>query len=132
MRSALILTILVFAAGRGLAFETGHDFLKECEPGTTKAFSQLSEQEKQFGGACATYVRGFVGGIRVSEVMTGTRMVCSPAGVEVLQAMRIAVKWMNEHTAELDKPAVELMFRALSDAFPCPASERNKKNGVPL
>ena len=120
MKSALIVLMFSFAASRGLAFETGSEFLKECEPGTTKAFSQLTEQEKLFGEACATYIRGFVGGIRVGEVRTGTKMVCSPAGVEVLHAMKISVKWMNEHTQDLERPAVELIFRSLADTFPCP------------
>ena len=127
--------MFLFAVSRGFAFETGNEFLKECEPGTTKAFSQLTDEEKLLGGACATYMRGFVGGIRVGEVRTGTKMVCSPPGVEVLQAMKISVKWMNEHPQELNRPAVELIFRSLADAFPCakPApprqeDEREKQN----
>jgi len=118
-----------FAAGRGLAFETGSEFLKECEPGSTKGFSQLTDQEKLLGEACATYIRGFVGGIRIGEARTGTKMVCSPAGVEVLEAMKISVKWMNEHTADLERPAVELIFRSLVDSFPCsrPAPPRPKE-----
>ena len=136
MRSALIVLILLFAVSRGFAFETGNEFLKECEPGTTKAFSQLTDEEKLLGGACATYLRGFVGGIRVGEVRTGTKMVCSPAGVEVLQAMKISVKWMNEHTEELDRPAVELIFRSLADAFPCaktaPPRQEDREKQNPL
>jgi len=131
MRAALIGFVLLCAAGRGFAFDNGREFVKECEPGATKPFSQLTEQEKLFGESCATYVRGFVGGIRVSEFRTGTRMICSPAGIEVLQAMRIALKWMNEHKDDLDHPAVELIFRSLSDAFPCakpaPAKPKEEK-----
>lgn len=120
MRSALLVLILLFAAGRGFAFDNGKEFLKECEPGATKAFSQLTDQEKLFGESCATYVRGFVGGIRIGEARTGTKMVCSPAGVEVLEAMKISVAWMNGHQEDLERPAVELIFRSLVDAFPCP------------
>ncbi len=119
MRAALIVLVLLAAAGRGYAFDNGRDFIKECEPGATKPFSQLTDQEKQFGESCATYIRGFVGGIRVGEYRTGVRMICSPSGVEVLEAMRIALKWMDAHKDELDHPAVELIFRSLIDAFPC-------------
>ena len=77
-------------------------------------------------GACialyVTHIRGFVGGIRVGEFRTGVRMICSPSGVELLDAMRISLKWMNEHPDQLDHPAVELIFRALVDAFPCAKS----------
>jgi Rap1a immunity proteins len=137
MKSTLVVLILLFAAGRGVAFETGREFLKECEPGTMKAFSELTDEEKLLGGACATYISGFVGGIRVGEVRTGTKMVCSPADVEVLQAMRISVKWMNEHTEDLDIPAVELIFRSLANAFPCPKTappqqKDERKNKDPL
>jgi hypothetical protein len=120
MRAALIgLVLLVAAAGRGYAFDNGREFIKECEAGATKPFSQLTAEEKQFGESCATYIRGFVGGIRVGEFRTGVRMICSPSGVEVLEAMRIALKWMDGHKDELDHPAVELIFRSLVDAFPC-------------
>jgi hypothetical protein len=119
MKFALVILALLFAAGSGWAFETGDDFLKECEPGATRAFSQLTEQEQLFGRACAAYIRGFVGGIRVAEVGTATKMICSPRDVEVLQAMRIAVQWMKEHHEDLTRPAVELIYRSLANAFPC-------------
>ena len=135
MRAALIALALLFAAGRGFAFDNGREFVKECEAGATKPFSQLTEQEKTLGESCATYIRGFVGGIRVGEFRTGVRMICSPSGVEVLEAMRISLKWMGAHPDELDHPAVELIFRSLIDAFPCakPAppkpKEEKKKDG---
>ena len=119
MRSALLGTILLFAVGRVWAFDTGNEFLKECEPGTKKAFTQLTDQEQLWGSACATYIRGFVGGIRVAEAATATKMICSPPGVEVLQAMRISVQWMSEHMEQLEKPAAQLIFTSLVDAFPC-------------
>lgn len=119
MRAALIALVMLCGASRGYAFDNGRDFIKECEAGATKPFPQMTEQEKHLGEACATYIRGFVGGIRVGEFRTGVRMICSPSGVEVLEAMRISLKWMNEHPDQLDHPAVELIFRALIDAFPC-------------
>jgi len=30
---------------------------------------------------------------------------------------------MNDHTDQLDRPAVELIFRSLVDAFPCSEKE---------
>jgi len=122
MRSALVAAILLFATGSSWAFDTGNEFLKECEPGTKKAFTQLSDQEQLWGSACANYIRGFVGGVRVAEAATATKMICSPPGVEVLQAMRISVQWMSEHTEQLEKSAAQLIFTSLVDAFPC--SER--------
>ena len=122
MRATLIALFLLFAAGRGFAFDNGRDFVKECEAGATKPFSQLTDQEKQLGESCATYIRGFVGGIRVGEFRTGVRMICSPSGVEVLEAMRISLQWMNAHPEDLDHPVVELIFRSLVDAFPCAKS----------
>ena len=119
MKLALVVLAGLFAAGSGYAFDTGDDFLRECEPGTTRAFSQLTEQEQLFGRACASYIRGFVGGIRVAEVGTATKMICSPPEVEVLQAMRISVQWMKDHHEELAKPAVELIYRSLVNAYPC-------------
>lgn len=127
MRAALIAIVLLTFAVRGYAFDNGREFIKECKAGATKPFSQLTSEEKQYGESCATYIRGFVGGIRVGEFRTGVRMICSPSGVEVLEAMRIALQWMDGHQEELDHPAVELIFRSLVDAFPCgkPASPKS-------
>ena len=119
MRAVLVGFLLWLAAGSALAFDNGREFIQECEAGATKPFPQMSEQERLLGESCATYIRGFVGGIRVSEYRTGVKMVCSPAGVEVLDAMRISLKWMSEHKEDLDHPVVELVYRALTDAFPC-------------
>lgn len=119
MRAALVALVMLCAASRGYAFDNGREFVKECEAGATKPFPQMTDEEKKLGESCATYIRGFVGGIRVGEFRTGVRMICSPSGVEVLEAMRISLKWMNEHPDQLDHPAVELIFRALVDAFPC-------------
>src|SRR3954468_17836003 len=115
----LILFISLASAGSALAFDTGSEFLKECEPGTTKGFTQLSEQEQLFGMACAGYMRGFIGGIRVSEAGTGKKMICSPSGVDTLEALRISVKWMNSHKDDLNRPAVELILRGMTASFPC-------------
>ena len=119
MKLALVVLAGLLAAGSSWAFDTGDDFLRECEPGTTRAFSQLTEQEQLFGRACASFIRGFVGGIRVAEAGTSTKMICSPPDVEVLQAMRISVQWMKEHKEELGKPAVELIYRSLTSTYPC-------------
>jgi hypothetical protein len=120
MKFALLMLFMTLSsAGSALAFDTGNEFLKECEPGTTKGFTQLSDQEQLFGMACAGYMRGFIGGIRVAEAGTGKRMICSPSGIDTLEAMRISVKWMNSHKDDLNRPAVELILRSMSDAFPC-------------
>ena len=136
MKSALVALVLLFAAGRSWAFETGNDFLKECEPATQKVFTQLTDDERSLAVNCGGYLRGFIGGIRVAERGTASRVICSPDGVEIRHILRLTVQWMNDHKAQLNKSAVELIFSSLLDAFPCsekkPPSEENTGKNPPL
>ena len=68
------------------------------------------------------------GKVRITQVKSGigqtARMRATLEAIcyqtrEVLDAMRISLKWMSEHPQDLDHPVVELVFRALTDAFPC-------------
>ena len=136
MRFALVALVLLFAAGRGWAFDTGDDFLKECEPATQKVFTQLTDDEQYLAVNCGGYLRGFIGGIRVAERSTASRVICSPAGVEIRHVLRITVQWMNDHKEQLKKPVVELIFSSLLDAFPCsekePPLEEDSEKDRPL
>ncbi len=133
MRFVLVALVLLFAAGRGWAFETGNDFLRECEPATQKVFTQLTDDERYLAVNCGGYLRGFICGIRVAERGTASRVICSPAGVEIRHVLKITVKWMNNHKEQLNKSAVELIFSSLLDEFPCsekkpPLEEDSEKN----
>jgi len=47
-------------------------------------------------------------------------MYCLPQnGIEIGQAVRITVKWLRDHPEKLHQDGVNLVWRALSDAFPC-------------
>ena len=111
--------VVLLAANSGWAFETGREFLKECEPSTKQVFTQLSPDDQLLGIGCGGYLRGFMAAIRITEAGQGKRMICSPAGAEIRQALRIVVGWMNGHTPQLDQPAPSLIFASLSEAFPC-------------
>jgi hypothetical protein len=127
MRSAVVIAILLFASANARAFESGREFLEECGPSATKVFSQLSPDEQLMGMSCGGYLKGFIGAIRLAETGTRSHMICSPADIEIRQALKLSVAWMNDHSDELDKPATQLIFRALVDAFPCSGKRKQRQ-----
>ena len=132
MKIAMVSVFLLLTTSNSWSFETGKDFLKECEPSSKKVFTQLTETEQLLAMSCGGYIRGFVGAIRVTEARTQSMIVCSPENVEIGQALRLTVKWMSDHPEELGRPAVQLIFTALIDSFPCSKDpERDEEQDAP-
>ena len=123
MRVALIVLIILFGARGAWAFDTGSDFLKECEPSATKVFTQLTGQEQLSGMACGGFIKGFVAGIRMAEAGTASKMICSTTDIEIRNALKISVAWMNAHRDQLSQSAARLLLLSLVDAFPCSNQE---------
>jgi hypothetical protein len=61
----------------------------------------------------------FVSGIDAANALLPKPFYCSPAGVMNVQLMRIAVKYLSDHPAELHEDFGKLVIRSLVDAYPC-------------
>lgn len=71
--------------------------------------------------SCSRYIDGI---LDMQSVMIGLGgafpLFCLPqSGVSVDDAMKVFVKWANEHPDELHKPARVSVVVALNAAFPC-------------
>lgn len=80
------------------------------------------EVEQMLGIAwCAAYISGMVDATRIlGDVNPDGRLICYPQeGISNDQAMRIVVKWLEDHPQSLHESARMSTMIALADAFPC-------------
>ena len=113
-----ILTLLIGLAGSasGQEVKRADELLWNCN-GTAS-----SEAEALLGKAiCDGYVDGFIDSYRVSTTYYGQPdAFCLPAtGISIDQAIRVIVRYLEEHPNELHQSARSSVFLALRTAFPC-------------
>ena len=71
-----------------------------------------------------TYLTAFCSGI-VSGVLSSSNIMerrykfCPPPGVNLLQAMKVLVKFMNDHPDQLHQEVAVLATAAFFNAWPC-------------
>jgi len=60
----------------------------------------------------------------------GARLVCPPEPPPTRdEAVAMFIAWSGTHTDRMAEPAVEALFRFLTDKYPCPAAAPVKKGG---
>lgn len=60
----------------------------------------------------------------------GVRLVCPPEPPPTRnEAVAMFIAWSGTHADRMAEPAVEAMFRFLSEKYPCPAATPVKKEG---
>jgi len=108
-------TLTGMIASGGAVAASGNEFLEECKNIDNTAYNN------SFGtGFCLATMH------TVLALMMGLKnslpeqlRLCVPAPVTVGQAVKITVKYMQEHPELLHKDAVALTLMALQDAYPC-------------
>lgn len=130
MRRLIYLTIVIslatFARG-GVAYMNGNRLLGKCEPALSEDRSKLTADQVTDSVFCSGYVAGAMDANNallssVAAVKDGPikPMYCLPSdGIEVGQAVRIAVKWLRAHPEKLHLRGDALVWMSLADAFPC-------------
>jgi hypothetical protein len=98
-----------------LSAERTDQLLWECQG------KQPSEMPEAGLLSCSRYIDGI---LDMQAVMIGLGgsfpLFCLPSpGVSVDEAMRIFIKWADQHPGELQKPARVSVVVALNAAFPC-------------
>ncbi len=105
----------------------GNALLRNCSVGI-KANSQgaVSATDAFYSGECVGLVRGIANIMtiwaaldRVERVNTGAVHGCVPDGVNPTHLVRIVVRYLNSHPAQLNQPDSLLVIRALANAYPC-------------
>ncbi len=86
---------------------TGHVLLDQCMSNLTVGQS-----------VCAAYIEGFTEAHFLSTA-GGKGFFCAPVGSGPDQARKVVVKYLRKNAASLERSASELVFQALSEAWPC-------------
>lgn len=78
------------------------------------------------GVYCVAYIGGVLDGLIVAEEDIEPRAararptIClPPTGLDMAQAVRVVLAWLEEHPEGLNEPARVVVHRALAESFPC-------------
>lgn len=103
----------------------GNQLLKNCkEYVRTVDSGTASKTEFVESGYCLGYVTGviddhFMWQISESSPLDPAKHFCLPDGVTPDQAVRVLLKWLDDHPARLHERAIDLILNAFRDSFPC-------------
>jgi hypothetical protein len=95
--------------------QTAHDLLTACASST---ISNLGRARRKY---CAGFVSGVEEAIRFkSQLLGADSRICPASGITAQQFANAYIRYANANPKKLDKPAIEVVFEALKQAFPCP------------
>jgi hypothetical protein len=89
--------------------------LEECPQAIRSDPERMSGIEMQRGMHCLGYVSGFVSGYLLGR----NGDLCLPEDVTTGQLVRVFLKYLNDHPADLHLRASVLLRRALAGSYPC-------------
>jgi Rap1a immunity proteins len=115
--SLLLLPLSITAAvaqtqGADDMSKSGNAYLHACEKQIHSG--QASTQSL----LCETWMHGVLNGFVAYFIESHTKLFEIPTGTTTEQCEKIAVKYMNDHPKDLNKPTAALVLRAFMDAYP--------------
>jgi hypothetical protein len=123
MKKIALFLIMLSACLNGHAsdsiYETGHDLLRGARLYVQeKSGKELKPMESIQAVTFHTYLEGYMGGIRVSQVITQTEFLNLPNNPSHEQYARVVLSYLEKNPTTLHESARVLMALALSKAFP--------------
>lgn len=115
--SLLLLSLSITAAvaqtqGADAISKSGNDYLRACE--TQIRSGEASTQSL----VCVTWMHGVLNGFVAYFIESHAKLFEIPTGTTTEQCEKIAVKYMNDHPKDLNKPTADLVLRAFMDTYP--------------
>ena len=114
MRLPIFALIWLIAATPSVASTTvdGNTLLKECQ----KAIKLVDDDDAKYGdvydiGSCTGFIHGLM--------TVPNTIFCIPVNVSTNQAIRVLVRYLEEHPEVLHLAKGKLALDAFADAFPC-------------
>jgi len=127
-KCSLILAIVLLLAEAALASPTGNDVLKNCQT-AVRSFDNngASVSELTDVGWCEGWVRAALELTRSYNDLTDftkqkptVLQFCLPeSGIPLIQAIRVVVKYLQQHPDQLHEDGMGLTIAALKGSFPC-------------
>lgn len=123
-----IVILLTYLAPTAYAsvFHTAVDLSRSCkafirlvDPSGEKIYSDIKDAD-----LCADYVEGAMDAYDTVQGLSWSnpsKWICAPDHMQVEQAVRVFLKYADNHPEGLRYPAANVVWLALHDAFPCPA-----------
>jgi hypothetical protein len=104
---------------------SGNSFLRDCSV-VNKENTTLGEDTGSV--ACLLYVGGVMQGAELGSGVTRfeakpmvlPKLFCRPENVEMLQAVRIVLKYIRENPEKANNETAALIIMAIREAYPCP------------
>jgi hypothetical protein len=127
-RLTLVAVLLLYFAPTAFAnaFHTGADlarsykaFIRLVDPSGARIYSDVTESD-----LCARYADGAIDAFdTVQGLSWGDRAkwICAPDNMQLEQAVRVFLKYTDDHPEDLHYSAANAVWLALHRAFPCPA-----------
>ena len=114
--------VLAAAAGFGLpAHADGKSLLARCEQAERLLYEQKIDDPVN-AGFCLGYIGAVRSALQIlnSELAPGKRACLPREGVDVGQAIRVAIRFLRDHPQRLPENEAALVIEALRAAYPCP------------
>ncbi|MBI3547242.1 MAG: hypothetical protein HY081_11730 [Gammaproteobacteria bacterium] len=116
------LFLLVFLLANSSAFAYFYDGNKLVVE--MREFEKAERSDPRTNYQSSSQYIGFVVGVHDAIATT----LCSSGDISVRQVTTIVAKYLNERPEEWNKPAFQLVSRALWQAFPCKSTSPPKSN----
>lgn len=121
IKLASFMLVIMLSISSARAEQRADELLWKCN-GTAK-----DEVQAALGKLyCIGYISGLIDGHQITSniLKPEKKFLCLPKdGISNDQAVRIVVKWLNEHPEELHQTARVAVLVALRNAFPCGDNE---------
>lgn len=107
----LLTSVLALTASSALAqpILTGKEMLAHCTNNASNS------------SLCFGYAIGVMDGLMNADILANTpnANVCPRADVSYYQTIRVGIKYLRDHPADLQSPASALLVEAYRNAYPC-------------
>lgn len=109
-------------------YETASQMADECRV-AIRVFDSHGKEGTMLdlgdSGHCLGYVAGALDAFVSFQTWRPSKVnqLCIPDAVGMGQSVKIVMKYIDAHPEELHLPAPDIIWSAMHDAFPCPASK---------
>lgn len=117
--------MIYLAPSPGIAGLKGRDLLESCK-GAITYFEKdslpsdtVSRDTAELGSICISYISGILDTLIFDNTVLKIRLFCIPKDITSDQAIRVIVKYLEDHPEQLNDPAIILVLTAFKTYFPC-------------